>query len=69
MVASWLHFSVLGSFAWLLTYVLFLGEEVRDLDDDHSLTVVVYSFIGWLLPSLIVIVALIWRYTDYRLSD
>ncbi|KAK2164687.1 hypothetical protein LSH36_60g03033 [Paralvinella palmiformis] len=64
MIAASAHFFATASFTWLLSYALFLGNDMIG-DDDTSLHLTHYTFLGWAVPMAIVLISFIWRYDSY----
>ena len=64
MIAACSHFFATASFTWLLSYALFLGNDMIG-DDDTSLHITHYTFLGWAVPLAIVLISFIWRYDSY----
>ena len=64
MIAAGIHFFVTASFAWLLSYALFLGNDLSG-EMEASLSVAHFTFIGWAIPFVVVLITFIWRYDSY----
>ena len=65
IIALWLHFCILASFCWLLSYTLLLGNELCR-EKTWYLSVKIYNLIGWMVPACVVTITAVWRYRDYR---
>ena len=55
------HYGCLSSRSWLLSYILFLGNELKGEAHYYALTSSYYTTIGWGVPFLVVIISLIWK--------
>lgn len=45
---------------------MFLGNDLRGKDARYAFDLQVYNCMGWVVPSFIVLVTIIWHYQDYR---